>query len=432
MLAELDASGYDDIVDNVREEIEMRQRKKILKEHPFAITKMTEHRKTGDVIRYRTYLPDENGKRDKVVAKGSLREVEDVLIEFYEGKHQNDVPTVGDVYNQWVTYHHKLNNSSPNTIDKYKTDYERFIKGKPIESMRITDVRDTDLEEYFLDEITAYVGRSKKKGLEYKPFGKLYGYFEGLFKYAYRHRIIESNPMWYLEKKDFRNACKPPEEKTAETELISDEVFDKILARLYEDIKNHPDNFTFYAVEFAAKTGLRVGEVATLKWSDINQDDGYIEISRSDKYHRTRDENGKIIGHEWVIDQTKTKKKRRFPIDDCITTSLNRIRKAQMSNHCVSEWIFPHPEFGWTHSNLISSCIKNKCKQLKLGRTYGIHALRKTLNSDMRNDNASSKICSSMLGNTPEVNDKYYYYDNSDMDLKRSYVANAHSKRAFM
>ena len=393
---------------------------------------MTEHRKTGDVTRYRTYLPDENGKRDKVIAKGSLREVENVLIEFYQSKHLDNIPTVGKVYAQWVAYHHKLNNSSPNTIDKYITDYERFIKGKPIESMHITEVQDTDIEDYFLDAITTYVGRNGRRGLQYKPFGKLYGYFEGVFKYAYRHRIIEKNPMWYLDKKDFRNACRPPEEKTAETELISDDVFDLILKQLYKDIEENPTNFTFYAVEFAAKTALRVGEVATLKWSDINYNGGYIEISRSDKYHRIRDESGKIIGHEWVIERTKTKKNRRFPIDDCITTSLNRIRKAQMSNNCASEWIFPHPEFGWTHSNLISSCIKNKCKQLKLGRTYGIHALRKTLNSDMRNDNASSKLCSSMLGNSPEVNDKYYYYDNSDMDLKRSYVENAHAKRAYM
>ena len=71
--------GYNDIIDSMREEIEMRRRNMILKEHKFSITQMTERRKTGDLVRYRTYLPDEHGKRGKAVAKNSLKELEDVI-----------------------------------------------------------------------------------------------------------------------------------------------------------------------------------------------------------------------------------------------------------------------------------------------------------------------------------------------------------------
>ena len=425
-------SGYDDIIERMRQDIYMRQRRTILKDHKFAITKMTEHRKTGDITRYRTYLPDENGRRGKAIAKGSREALEDALVDFYRKQDKVNTPTFGDVYAKWVEYHHKLNNSSGNTIDKYKCDYVRFIQGRPIESTPITDIRDTDLEDYFLDAITTYKCRSGETGLEFKPFGKLYGYFEGVFKYAFKHRMIESNPMWYLDKKDFRNACKARSVKTAETELIPDDVFNRILEQLYKDIEKHPTNFTFHAVEFAAKTAMRVGEVATLKWSDINYEEGYVEISRSDKYNKVRNDEGKIIERYWTVAETKTRKKRRFPIDDCILTSLNRIRKAQLSSGLASEWIFPHPEYGWTHSHMISACLKNKCQQIGLDRSYGIHAFRKTLNSDLRNDNVSAKICSSMIGNTPEVNDNYYYYDISDMDQKRNYVSKAHAKRAFI
>ena len=80
---------------------------------------------------------------------------------------------------------------------------------------------------------------------------------------------------------------------------------------------------------------------------------------------------------------------------------------------------------------MIASCIKNKSKQLKLSKTYSIHALRKTLNSDLRNDNVSSKTCASLIGNTPDVNDEYYYYDNTDMEMKRKALEKVHSKRSF-
>ena len=80
---------------------------------------------------------------------------------------------------------------------------------------------------------------------------------------------------------------------------------------------------------------------------------------------------------------------------------------------------------------MIASCIKNKSKQLKLKKTYSIHAFRKTFNSDLRNDNASSKMCASLIGNTPDVNDEYYYYDNTDFNEKRAAIEKVHKKRNF-
>jgi len=409
----------------------MKKREDIRKRHKFKISVIAENRKSGQITRYRTFLPDEDGRKGKAIIKTSEKELLDALIIFYRERDKECLPTFGDVYARWVAYHHKKNKSSNNTIDKYRTDYARFIKDTSMESLLITDITDVLLDEYFIDVITSYTCRSGEAGLEYKPFGKLYGYFEGVFQYAYRHRLIDDNPMWRLSKKEYRATCKEVEEKTAETELIPDNEFNLLLDQIYADMKKHPDNFTFYAVEFAAKTGMRVGEVGTLRWSDINYQDGFIEVSRSDKYNKVRDENGKIIERYWTVEKTKTKKRRRFPIDDYIITSLNRIRKAQMLYNCASEWVFPHPVYGWTRSNLISSCIKNKCIQLGFSRTYGIHALRKTLNTDMRMDGASAKTCSSMIGNTPEVNDQYYSYDNSDLDMKKSYVESAHKKRAY-
>lgn len=296
--------------------------------------------------------------------------------------------------------------------------------------MSITDIRDTDIEDFFINCIRSYKGLHGKTGLEYKSFGRLFGYLKGTFRRAFKLRIIDENPMDYIDKSDFRSICREPEEKTAETELIPDKEFALILEQLYEDMEEQPTYFAPYAVELAALTGMRVAELATLKWEDVDYVAGYITISRSDKDNRVRDENGKI-SHNWTVEATKTRKKRRFPIDDFIKRSLERIRKVQLENNVASEWVFPHEQYGWTRSSIISSCVKNKCIQLGFDRTYGIHAFRKTLNSDMRMDNAPVKLCASMLGNTPEVNNQHYYYDTSKMDEKLTYVESAHKKRNF-
>ena len=266
----------------------MRNRKDILAQHKFSISQVTEHRAGGDITRWRTHLPNAEGKKGKQIKKASRKDLEDAIVEFYRQRDKEDVLTFKDVYMEWREYHWQKNNSSNNTQDKYITDYFRYIHGQPLECMPITEISDQDLDSYFINTIRA-------EGIEYRTFGKLYGYISGTFKYAFKRRMIQSDPMSYLDKSDYRNTCVPKKEKTAESELIPDEDFNLILEQLYKDMQEHPTNFTYYAVELAAKMAPRVGEIATLKWSDIDFKHGVITVCRSDKYNKDRDENGNVI-----------------------------------------------------------------------------------------------------------------------------------------
>ncbi len=420
-----DLASYNDIITSALEEIEMRKRKEILDNHKFAIKQIVEKdKKGGDVIRWRTCLPKLDGTQGKQIKKKSLKDLEDAIVEFYRNRDKEQEYTFKDAYFEWRDHHWKLNNSQDNTKDKYITDYIRFIKDRPIEKRLITSITDIQIEEFLLDAII-------ENNLSYYSFGKLFGYFNGTFKYAFKRKLIPLNPMDYLDKTDFKSACKPKEQKTAETELLSDEEFDLLMAQLYKDIRKNPTNFTFYAVELGAKTGMRVGELATLKWEDIKYDKGYIDICRSDKCIKTRDKNGKIIKREWIIDTTKTKKTRRFPIDDSILKSLNRIKSAQEKYGIKSEWVFPHKEYGWTHSLMIASCCKNKGKQLGFTHSISVHSLRKTLNTDLRNHNVPVKVCAAMFGHSEKVNTEYYYYDNSSINDKKNYISLVNEKKCY-
>lgn len=420
-----DFDKYNDIITSALEEIEMKKRKEILDNHKFAIKQIVEHRSGGDIVRWRTCLPNKDGTQGKQIKKSSRKDLEDAIVEFYRNKEEDEIPTFKEVYMEWREYHWKLYNSKDGTRDKYITDYFRFIKGSEIEDKPITKITDINLEDYLLNSII-------DNGLTYHAFGKLFGYFNGTFQYAFKHKIIPQNPMNYLVKADFKNACKPKKQKTAETELVSDDEFSLLMEQLYKDIKNKPTNFTFYAVELAAKTGMRVGEIAALRWEDINYDKGYINICRSDKYFKVRDKNGNVIRKEWIIDSTKTGACRKFPIDDSIRKSLDRIKNAQVTYGMESEWIFPHPKYGWTHSLMIASCCKNKGKQLGFSHPISVHSLRKTLNTDLRNNNVPVKICASMFGHSEQVNNEYYYYDNSSIDMKQDIIRRANEKKCFV
>ena len=79
-------------------------------------------------------------------------------------------------------------------------------------------------------------------------------------------------------------------------------------------------------------------------------------------------------------------------------------------------------KYGRVHTNIISSCIKNKCRQLGI-EEKGIHAYRKTLNSKMRCNGVSSTVAASLLGHSKEVNENYYTFDISDIAEKAKIVS---------
>lgn len=420
-----DLTNYTDLITTLREELEMRKRKEILDNHKFAIKRIVEHDKNGgDIVRWRTCLPKADGTQGKQLKKSSRQDLEDAIVDFYLNREKENALTFKDVYFEWREYHWKLNNSKDNTKDKYITDYFRFIKDNPIENRLITGITDVQLEQFFLDAII-------ENRITYHTFGKLFGYFTGTFKYALKHKMIKDNPMNYLDKSDFKSACVPKKQKTAETELLTDDELDLLMEQIYKDMEKHPTNFTFYAVELAAKTGMRVGEIATLKWEDINYDMGYINICRSDKYKKMRNKSGKVSKKEWIVDETKTKMCRKFPIDESIKKSLERIKSVQEKYGMVSEWVFPHPDYGWTRSILIASCCKNKGKQLGFKHPISIHSLRKTLNTDLRNHNVPAKVCASMFGHSEKVNNEYYYYDNSSIVQKQEMIRLVNSKKCY-
>ena len=84
------------------------------------------------------------------------------------------------------------------------------------------------------------------------------------------------------------------------------------------------------------------------------------------------------------------------------------------------EWVFAN-EKGRIHAPMISSCLKNKCRQAGISEK-GIHAIRKTVNSKMRCHGVSATIAASLLGHTEEVNEQYNTFDVSDLRKKKEIV----------
>jgi integrase len=222
--------------------------------------------------------------------------------------------------------------------------------------------------------------------------------------------------MQFLEAKQFYKYCTDVE-KAPDKRIVFDEDMKRLYARFYEDYEKQPEYIPTYAVHLATLTGFRAGELAGLDWKSVT--DSYIIIDKSEKYNR--------ITKEYFIDKTKNGKNRIFPITDEIRELLDAVRKVEMQNGYMCEWVFAN-ENGRIHAPIISSCSKNKCRQIGISEK-GIHAYRRTVNSKMRCNGVSATVAASLLGHTAEVNEQYYTFDVSTLQEKAEIVSNI-GKRA--
>ena len=385
-------------LEHVQEEIEMKEREELLKKHPYSIWK-------GKDGRWYTYLPDEEKKRGKALKKrNSQREIENVVIEFWkERKKKERIYSFDDVYYMWRKIQDQL--VSGNSVVKYNTDYNRFFKETEFTKRNIEEI-DEDCIKIFMCQTI------KKCELGKESARKLYGYISNTIRCARKKKIIENNPLEFLQSKDFYKYCtevyKPDNKK-----IISREDMKLLQVQFKKDHLEKPNYIPTYAVELASLTGMRVGEIAALTWESIT--DEYIIIDKSEKVDRSQNRV------EFYIDKTKNGKIRFFPITDEIKELLEKLKSVEQEYGYLCEWVFAN-ENGRIHAPMISACSKAKCRQLGID-SKGIHAYRKTLNSNLRCRGVSATVAASMLGHTKEVNEQYYTFDVTDISERAKIIS---------
>ncbi|CUM76699.1 tyrosine-type recombinase/integrase [Blautia hydrogenotrophica] len=376
----------------------MNKRKEILEKHPYKIWE-------GKDGKWRTYILDENGKR--ILKKLSTKKaVQNIIVSYYENieKAKTEDYSFHSYFQKWkekqVSY-----GVSNNTLTKYDSDYKRYFENSKFEKLDIRKINEEDITAFVIQQI-------KKLNLKEKAGKSLMGYINGVFKHARIKRIISENPCEYVETRNFSKFFnrdkKNPEERTINTNDLN-----LLLKQLYISQTQKPHYIPNYAVELAIYTGMRIGEITALRWENIREDLGVIVICCSEKHDR--------ITKEYIVDSTKTRKERQFPITQKISSLLYKVKKIEMQYGFLGEYIFQN-ENGKLHSSSIAHCIRYRCIQAGIPEK-SIQSLRRTLNSKLRCAGVSSIVAASMLGHTEEVNALNYSYDISEMDYKREILS---------
>lgn len=392
-------------VADIQEQVDM-NKKQILELH-----KKTFNYWQGKNGKWYSYLPKEGVEPPKGRQIESIDEekLKNRILDYYikEEKNKNTCPTFLEVYKMWRTI--KDLELDDNSIYKYNTDCKRFFDGTNFAEMPINQINENTIKLFMLETI-------KSLGLCKESSRKLFGYIKNVIRYARIEKVITDNPVEFLEPRDFTKHCEEVE-KSDNERYYTNEDLAVIIKALNEYYHQNPVYMPPYAIELAIYTGMRVSELSTLKWDDI--DDTCIHINKSAKHNRLK--------NEFFVGKTKTKKSRVYPVDDQITELLKRIRQVQEEHGISCEWIFTDGNGCYIHARNITDCMTRLCREHHLSGG-GITKLRKTTSSDLQNNGTPKTVVASMLGHTTEVNEKYYTYDTSNLIEKRKVVQDRNAK----
>ncbi len=289
------------------------------------------------------------------------------------------------------------------TIRDYNSSYKAFIEPS-FGERDIRFITASELKEYI--QITTRVHNLTKK-----RFYKFKGVLNLVFNYATNpeHMIISHNIMPVdnaIFRKNIHASVYKPEDKAFTNEDIK-----CIREYLWERVSKLRYDVNGYAILFSSHTGVRQGEIPSLKWSDVDLDDGLIhihsqqndEIRNGEKYYyynpTTKNEKG------------EGKDGRYIPLTNEVRHILNELKSKQELLGIDSEWVFAKEDGDWiTTVGYYESLYRLCTEKLHLNLSNN-HAFRIALNSYVLIPmGLEAPERARILGHSVETNLKYYTF----------------------
>lgn len=345
-----------------------------------------------------------------LIAKTSEEKIRIAYLDYIANtylKYQKDKITYGILYSEWLDSQRDFigtesGNKHPSTFRRYQRDYERYIENTIFDNELVSNITAIKIERFFLTMV-------KKHHLTKRSLTNISGYIKHSILYARKCGLISENPYDLVDISLCKSKCKVIV-KQNDDRIISSEDILKLTDTLYLRYKSSKYYIQDYAIELATLTGMRVGELAALKWSSITNKHILIEFSE----HRLDYDDKSCI---YSIGETKNRKCRKFPLSDDIKSILAKIKLIQEEHAIYDEFVFADKN-GRVNSHTISCAMTRRCTDAGIAKK-SIHDIRRTVSSQLRTMLPVATV-SNMLGHTEETNESYYNYDIKSDDEKIS------------
>ena len=236
--------------------------------------------------------------RDKRVAHDVAKKIEARLTlgDFFEENNESDVPFLKDYAIHWLdSYIKGLRRES--TYDRYSGMLKKYILPR-IGNMTLDSIKRKHVKNLLLDLYN--------EGLSKSSVSLVNNIIGGIMNHAIDEELIEVNPTSGIIKLLNLNRTKRI--------LIEPLTSDEVSLILKTCLENFHKNYPFFLTSF--RTGMRLGELLALEWSDVDWNGMFIKVRKSYKLGK--------------IGPTKSGKERRVDMSDQLYGELKMLHRIQL------------------------------------------------------------------------------------------------------
>ena len=223
--------------------------------------------------RYDFRWTDANGKRHSIYAATlqELRQKEkDIQLDTLQNINTNNrYTTVNDMYQKWLELKRGIKD---NTLQNYRYMYENFVQSSRLGKMRVSDVRKSDVKAFYNTLV-------EERGLQSSTLDSIQAVLYQVFDMAVEDEYLRSNPSSNALKEIKRVYNLRPTKRKALT--LEEE-------RIFLDFLQSSPTYQHWYPVFAVMlgTGMRVSEIAGLRWEDIDLDKEIISVNHTLVYYK--------------------------------------------------------------------------------------------------------------------------------------------------
>ena len=385
-------------IEMCKEKVTAMQNEKLLNKHCYNIWK-------GEDDYWKTYLPDDSKKNKRRMIKRKQKvDLEKIIIEFYRENSNN--PTFKEIFKCWIDEKVECKEICQGTVTKYENDYKRFCSGKEIENVKFKNLTENELRKFIKKTIA-------DMNLTAKAYSGLRLILQGMLRYAKWNGFTSISAEYFFKDINIGKNTFKKKIKNKEMEVFTNEEAYRISSYVRGNV-----SIRNLGVLLAFQTGIRVGELASLKYRDINFEKKELHIQRTEITYRNP-ETGKSVNE--VREYPKNENADRYVI--LTDNTIDTLRSIVKING-FTEYLFE--ENGKRiRENAFNRKLARICKDLSMPQR-SMHKIRKTYGTCLLDNYVDESIIKEQMGHSDiRTTRQFYYYCNRDEEERRKQISRA-------